>query len=91
MYSSVIVFFFSFFSLLQVIKDKNDPKQESPLLNKILEMLESSKYAGTEKVSLFFILVISNMYCHVCDRIKLSFLAEICFIKIATCVFIYAG
>ncbi|KAG8181284.1 hypothetical protein JTE90_022222 [Oedothorax gibbosus] len=37
-----------------VLNDKNDQKKESPLLHKILKVLEDSKYPGAEKASTIF-------------------------------------
>ncbi|KAF8796021.1 Zinc finger FYVE domain-containing protein 26 [Argiope bruennichi] len=39
---------------LKVINDKNDRTKENPLLNKILKVLENSKYPGTEKAADIF-------------------------------------
>ncbi|GFU59897.1 zinc finger FYVE domain-containing protein 26 [Nephila pilipes] len=39
---------------LKVINDKNDKTKENPLLNKILKVLENSKYPGIEKATDIF-------------------------------------
>ncbi|XP_015911906.2 zinc finger FYVE domain-containing protein 26 isoform X1 [Parasteatoda tepidariorum] len=36
---------------LKIVKDKNDQTKENPILNKILKVLEESKYPGTEKAA----------------------------------------
>ncbi|KFM61058.1 Zinc finger FYVE domain-containing protein 26, partial [Stegodyphus mimosarum] len=39
---------------LKVLNDKNDQNQENPLLNKILAVLENSKFPGTQKAATIF-------------------------------------
>ncbi|PRD26270.1 UNVERIFIED_CONTAM: zinc finger FYVE domain-containing protein 26 [Trichonephila clavipes] len=42
------------FHLDEVINDKNDKTKENPLLNKVLKVLENSKYPGIEKATDIF-------------------------------------